>query len=153
MNCKFNEYLEIWDNDLSLEKNTCSEKDGNNIINVVKCVPNFYTKKIFQIVKFYLNTINKRYLRANQILEIVNYLKFSNSNDLKIIYLFYPLVRDYWNILEIKGHSKVSVIYFNKMIDLYDNENQFLNKEIDINFNLELPIEINSSESFNVEDL
>lgn len=123
----------FWDKNCEFE-NTCTQKEGENIINLIKHIPNIYSKKIIFIIKFYLESIDKLYMLSHQVLEIYNYIKNSNIN---ILHILYGTVRDFWNILEVNGHDKVAICYHNTYFDLYDSENYYLNKVVSFENNLE----------------
>ncbi len=112
-------------------KNTCNDTEGANIIKLIKQIPKIYVKKILQIIKFYMISINKKFLLSSTVLEIYNYLKNGDYIDnTNLLHILCELVRDYWMILKINGHSGVAICYYNRAFDLYDNEDTFLEKEI-----------------------
>jgi len=129
----FKDLIEIWDNNSELCNITCSRTEGKNMINLIKNIPSNNFMKIIQIINIYLKSLNKKYMRSYHALDLFNYLKSdSNNYNVNILHLVYPLVRDYWNILEINGHSKISICYYNKLFDLYDDEKSFINRNINI---------------------
>jgi hypothetical protein len=126
------ELFEYWDNNHNFI-NTCTLKEGNNIINLIKKIPNIYVNRILLIIKFYMISINKIYMKSSTILIIYNYLNDSNINSLHILY---GLCRDYWNILIVNGHPNVAVCYHNTNFDLYDSETYYHEKLINFENNL-----------------
>ena len=124
------ELFDYWDNNYTFT-NTCTLKEGNNIFNLVKKIPNIYVNRILLIIKFYMISINKTYMKSSTILIIYNYL-----NDVNSIHILYGLCRDYWNILMINGHPNVAVCYHNTNFDLYDSESYYHEKIINFENNL-----------------
>lgn len=126
------ELFKYWD-DNYLFNNTCSIQEGKNIINLIKQIPRIYVNKILIIIKYYMSSIDKIYMRSSTILEINNYLRDSNINTLHILY---GLCRDYWNILNVNGHSSVAICYHNTNFDLYDSEKYYHGKLVSLENNL-----------------
>lgn len=143
MDISHDDCFKIWDTNSDLEKTVCSEKEGINILNLIKSIPKIYLNKIILIIKFYMESINKKYMRSYQILSLLKYLNFDDTGlNIKLIHLLYPLARDYWNILEVKGHSRIAVCYYNKIMDLYDSEETYQNKIIGIDNVFSIPTEL-----------
>lgn len=139
INCNINlmisqkELFEYWENNYNF-KDTCTKKEGKNIINLIKQIPKIYVNKILLIIKYYLESIDKIFLMASTVLEIYNYIKNDNVNSLHILY---GLVRDFWNILKVNGHPSAAVCYHNTNFDLYDSETYYHKKMVNLEDNLE----------------
>ena len=141
------ELFEYWDKNYNYP-NTCNLKEGENIINLIKQIPKIYVNKILLIIKYYLISINKKYMLSTTVLKINNYLRDQNINTLHILY---GLVRDYWNILKENGHPSVAICYHNTNFDLYDKEDHYLNKMVKLEENMEpYPIGKQIPDLFNI---
>ena len=128
------ELFDYWDNNYTFI-NTCTIKEGNNIFNLIKKIPKIYINRILLIIKFYMISINKTYMKSSTILIVYNYLNDSNVNSLHILY---GLCRDYLEStkLILNGHPNVAVCYHNTNFDLYDSESYYHEKIINFENNL-----------------
>ena len=136
--------FELWEE--FILDDCCDKKQSQNILNLIRKIPKIYVNRILLIIKYYLVSINKKYILSSFVLEIFNYVKVENSShNIKVMHILYDLCRDYWNILVTYGHNSTPVCYYNHFFDLYDNEKNYLEREIILEENFEpLPMKINS---------
>ena len=93
--------------DLHIRKYIITKSQGNNIFNLIK---NFSDDdKIIKVIRYYLKSIEKKFIDSNLALKIVNN-KTINFNKI------YPLVGDYWNI--DSKHNSAAICYYNFVHDL-----------------------------------